>query len=261
MGIFKTISKYGLALPVGIGNIATKGLSVVTGKKYGSTSISEAAETKFGKTLGLAIVGTAAAAGVAYGGVAGTITAAKSMIPTTIGKKILAIGVTAAAVSSPTIATALLEAPFTAARTGEKVAKAVENLPPEIKSGVSSYGVPIIAAAGVGYAVEQAAEAAGVRGGAGFIGIDPTKELKKDVKALQQLPAISGEDVTTTGALNPMPSTIEPQGVVPKKRARKTRKEALQQKISQKVNVVVSQNNKNYSAHRITNKYLNAIAQ
>jgi hypothetical protein len=240
--ILSSIARYGL-IPATIGgNIITAGLEKITGKKYGRQTTKELSETKFGKVLGTATLGTAAALGVAVGGAAGTARAAKSLVPkSSIGKVVGLVGVGAAA-ASPTILKAGLEAPFTLVEAGEKLGEKVEALPEETKEEASKFGAAGLAAA------------AGVAAAAGIIGAAPAiigkaKDLlpfgKGDKEDTPSLPMETME-VAEAPKMEEMPLTPETVDIT-KKPSTKRRSKAPQQKISQSVRVSVNQEqNKRY---------------
>lgn len=150
-GAIKSISKYGLLIPTALGNLATKGLEKITGKKYGRTTAEELSKTTAGKILGTAIVGTGAAAAIAAQP-AIALKAAKAITPKTAVGKTLGLVTAGAVLTSPTIATAVLEAPLNLINTGKKIGKEVESSPDDLKETASKagkYGLLALGAAGL----------------------------------------------------------------------------------------------------------------
>jgi hypothetical protein len=130
------LTKIGLAVPVTIGNLITKGISAITGKQYGTTTIKEASETTFGKVLGTAISATAIAATGGYlattpSAAASVATAAKSLIPTTTKGKLIgtaaALITVPAVIKSPKLQEAIINTPSSLVNFGSNVGYVIEN--------------------------------------------------------------------------------------------------------------------------------------
>lgn len=145
MGFFKSLSKYGLIPAVAIGNLLTAGIEKIKGKKYGRTTLEEASETKFGKVLGLATLGT----GVLLGAVAAPAGTAKALIPKTVLGKTITTFAGGAALASERVRTAIVEAPFRIFELGKSAGEAVEDLPEEEAEEASGYGAGGLITAGV----------------------------------------------------------------------------------------------------------------
>lgn len=235
-GILKSVAKYGLIPAVAIGNILTAGLAKVTGKTYGRTTLEEAAQTTMGKILGVGTAATAAALAVAA-----QPTAVLKLVPKTAVGKAAAVFTGAAAIASPTITQAILETPFKLAAAGKKVGEVVEEMGEEEKTTLEKLGTAGLILGGIATAV-----------GAGAL---VSKIIGKEDVAIQ--PAIaemgmlgSADVMEEAGAQTPQMTDITAK---PTRKRRKTRREALQQKISQSVKVYVG------SFNRSSKKYLNVI--
>jgi hypothetical protein len=243
MGILKSVSKYGLALPVGIGNLITKGISAITKKDYGRTTLEQASQTPFGKVLGSSIVGTASTLGVI---VAGPTSVLKAITPKTIlgkGAGILTAGI---AVKSPKVVSAILESPFKIFETGQKIGTAIEELPKEVQDSAEGLGKYGLIGAGIG------ALGTGLIGGLALGGSEKIKEIKETYLtpvAPSKMPIIEESEVET-----PLSSVQTPQETTPilsdskpkkrKKKARETPRQTISQRVD--VRVGVNANNKKY---------------
>jgi hypothetical protein len=250
MGLLKSVAKYGILPAVILGNLATAALEKVTKKEYGRTTPEEAAQTTIGKILGVSTLAAGAAAGIAYSPAAALKIATKAVPKTALGKG-AALVITGAALASPKITSAVLEAPFTLVESGKKIGKAAEELPEitqEEASGLGKYGLigAGIAALGTGLITGAVLESKAIAKEAGGM-------LESVTPPVQELPAIATEDVETPLTY----ATEEPEqitGTTPKKR-RKKRLQPQGQHISQRVDVRVGVNaaNRKYIKNEIHN--------
>lgn len=242
--IIKSISKYGIAPAVGIGNLITAGLEKITGKKYARQTLEKASSTTFGKILGVATLGTAITLGVAAApAAAGRV--ATSFIPKSGLGKAGAIILGGAAVSSPKIASAVIEAPLTGFKTGTAIGEAVENLPAEVQEKAGKFGTAGLLVAGIG----------GLVAGAGATQIPKIKEFfaGETEGLLETLPAQAGagpDQPTAIGPAAAMPTgpQTEPLKKTGGKRRGKAKIKQFQpqgQKIMQSVIVNVRSNSHN----------------
>lgn len=238
MGFFQTISRYGLLPATTIGNLLTAGAEKITGKKFGRTTTKELSKTKAGKVLGLATLGTAAALATAVAGVPATARAAVKVIPKTPLGKTVALFVGGAAVASPAIRTAIVEAPFRVVEGGIKLGGKIEELPEPIKEKAGRFGVAGLVSAGLI--------------GAGLITAAPLVLGK--VKDVIPVPSLidkeAGVPITDTPPITPETVSLEEPSVIT---PAKTPTEARRQKISQRVDVRVT-------GIKRTNKYINVFA-
>ena len=257
MGLFSSIQKLALAPSVFAGNV----ISNIVKPGSGKTTTAELQKTTAGKILGTAIAGTAAAAAIAYAPVgtgAKLGQAAKTLIPTTLKGKIIG------AASLPVIYGVLSKNPAAPIQAASNLAEFGSDIgtfsaDPSLQSGKDILtGSPIIAATAAALGIGALGRAA-LPAAANIIGRQQQTEALIDAIESQprSLPAVIPQEVTTVGELNPVAPTIEPQGVLTKKPSRKRRSKPLQQTISQRVSVNVSQKQ---SAHRVSNKYLNVVA-
>jgi len=145
--VIQSIARTALIPSVVIGNAITgvieKNIQKKVDSSYtaGRTTTKEASETTFGKVLGTAIAGTAAALVVASG------TAGK-VLSTTKGKA-AGLVVAGAASISPTVTKAVIEAPAALVDTGIGIGKAVENLPTETTKDLGVGGLLVAGAGGL----------------------------------------------------------------------------------------------------------------
>jgi hypothetical protein len=230
MGFLTSLSKYGLIPAVTLGNLVTSGIEKVTGKTYGRTTLNEASKTTTGKVLGLATLGTGVALTSVVAGATSVGGAVRSIIPkSAVGKTLTIVGA-GASISSPTVASAIIEAPLNLFAGGKKLGSAVEGLPQETKDTASKLGIAGLGIAVAGaslYGIEQVAEASGVRGGAGFIGKNPN------------VPASTGnEGVVASSQLTPV--TRQTVDITAKRRKAKKKQVSPSMRQSVSVNIVNS---------------------
>jgi len=227
-GLLKSISKYGLIPAVALGNLLTRGIEKVTGKKYGTTGLEEASQTKFGRALGVATAGVALAAGAAY-----NPAVAKVLIPKSVVGKTIGLATIGAASVSPTLTSAALEAPIKIFETGQKIGEVIESTPEIAESGA---GKNILLALGAS-ALITGGVATAIAAGKNYL--DSKEEELVPLEA-PTFPKSEIEEATISPA-----APVEEEAVSsvskPRKR-RKTRREPLQQKISQRVDVRVGVN-------------------
>lgn len=264
MGI---LSKVGLAVPVTLGNLITKGVSKVTGKEYGTTTIKEASETKFGKVLGTAITGVAAVtAGVAIGASA-SATAVVTKLAKSVGSTAVSIAKKnplTTLIAAPIIygavkenpkeaADVLIKAPGDLSNFGSNVSDLIvdpslENVKETIKENpVLSVVIPTLAAAPVVRSVLPVVTNLQTQ--------EKIEDLSKNLTTApttanqtQSIPATAGTSPTANAPVLPQTQTITATtGSSSKKRKRSSRK-PLQSKISQsvKVNIIDVYNSKRY---------------
>lgn len=275
MGI---LSKIGLAVPVTIGNIIGKGLSLV-GVPYAKTTIQEASETKFGKVLGIAITGTAAAAGVAAIGTSAAATAvvaklgkvASSVIkatPTPIKTGVITAGAiaalapqtTKAILSSPEAtktAVASIVSPAAGVVVGLEqgsglLSTAIEQNFPRVADAIEEYTPEII---GAGVITAGAVAASQLIGSSEDI-LESVSVLPTTANQVQAVPTTTAEMISPESPILPETQVITASTGSSSGSTRKRRRKALPSKISQSVRVNINNNN---SAHRITKRYLNVI--
>lgn len=257
MSVIKSLSKYGLAIPVGLGNLVTKGIEKITGKEYGRTTIDEAASTTFGKVLGTSILATGAALAVAVNPAA----VAKAVTPKTIIGKGAAVFTTAAAAASPKLTSTILETPFELAKAGKKTGEAIEDLEEKYDELPPMGKVPLIVA-GIGAAVGLPIVADKVinlfedkKDEIPLIDSPPPVDLApsslETPKETEIFPQVNNELAQKTPA-TPLEETTTIAKTARKKR-KKARLEPHRQTISQRVNVNVGVNsgNKKYIKNTI----------
>lgn len=235
-GIIKSVSKYGLLIPVALGNLATKGLEKITKKKYGRTTAEELSKTTAGKIIGGGIVATSTALGGAVaithaGGIATAQTIGKALIPKTPLGKTVGLLTLGGAVASPTIATAVLEAPIKVFQTGQKIGAEVEKMPEEKTKDKSALGLLLAGAGGL---------IAGSVAGAGISNLlEKTPEIPKE----------SADNYLDAPIPQPYETISTTSG---KKRKRKARAN-VQPMIKNSVKVLVNNNNRGLT---ISKKYI-----
>lgn len=260
MSVIKSLSKYGLAIPVGLGNLVTKGIEKITGKEYGRTTIDEAASTTFGKVLGTSILATGAALAVAVNPAAAA-KAAKAVTPKTIIGKGAAVFTTAAAAASPKLTSTILETPFQLAKAGKKTGEAIEDLEQKYDELPPMGKVPLMVA-GIGAAVGLPIVADKI--------IDLFNDKKDEIPLIDSPPPV---DLAPSSLESPKETEIFPEvnnelaqktpatpleetttiAKTARKKRKKARLEPRTQTISQRVNVQVGVNsgNKKYIKNTI----------
>ena len=262
MSVIKSLSKYGLAIPVGLGNLVTKGIEKITGKEYGRTTIDEAASTTFGKVLGTSILATGAALAVAVNPAA----AAKAVTPKTIIGKGAAVFTTAAAAASPKLTSTILETPFQLAKAGKKTGEAIEDLEQKYDELPPMGKVPLMVA-GIGAAVGLPIVADKI--------IDLFNDKKDEIPLIDSPPPVdlAPSSLAPSSLETPKETEIFPQvnnelaqktpatpleetttiAKTARKKRKKARLEPHRQTISQRVNVNVGVNsgNKKYIKNTI----------
>ena len=245
MGFFKSLSKYGLIPAVYGGNLVTKILEKVTGKEFGRMTLEEAAETKTGKFFGLATLGAAGALGVAVAGVPASIAASKKLIPKSTLGKASALFLGSAAIVSPAIAEAVVEAPFTIVSGGKKVGKLVEDLPTGVKDTAKTFGTVGLVAAGL------------VAGVGAVKGVGAIKDILPFGKKKDQLVVEFPEELFLPEkelGKEETPILPETQIVTPTKTPSKRRRATKPQNITQSVKVAVNVGNKRYLNNILFNR-------
>lgn len=272
MGI---LAKVGLAVPVTIGNLITKGINLVAGKEIGkTTTIKEASETKFGKVLGTAITGAGVAlAGTAIAASSAATAAVTKLIPATTKGKVIAAVATPVAVGAvvekPKETTkAIISLPSNLANVGANIATLATD--PSISNAVNlvKENPLIVGGAAAAAGVASAAVLSNtIQGSLTRSQIAEQTEVLKDIQNVTTSPTTSNQVQTipaTTGSSSAAVTPVLPQtqtlttttGSASTKRKKSTRK-PLQSKISQSVRVNVVGVS---SANRTYKKYLNTIA-
>lgn len=276
------LSKIGLAVPVTIGNVITKGLSKITGKEYGTTTIKEASETTFGKVLGTAITGTAAAlAGTAISASSTATAAVIKLIPATTKGKVIAAVAAPVAIGAITekpkeTTKAIISLPSNLANVGANIADlatnpSLSNATDLIKENPVIVG-GAIAATGVAAAAvlsntiqgsltrSQIAEQTEVfqeqadimkQGLTGNVSTLPTT-----TNQVQTIPATTGTSSAATAPVLPQTQTLTATTGSTSTKRKKSSRKPLQSKISQSVKLNIINTS---SANRITKKYINMI--
>lgn len=256
------LSKIGLAVPVTIGNLITKGLSKVTGKEYGHTTIQEASETKFGKVLGTAITATAVALVPAVAGKTATIaaskTAAKAIAPKTATGALKATAATLVAapilIESKKARQAVASTPQALIKAGSEIGKVIEG-----EKSITDISTKDLAKAG-------AVVGAGALLSLGTAAIVKEVAERKEEKIIQPAEQITTPEpmiikqaeIKTSGdkAITPETQVITATSGTASKKRKKTRSKPLPQQIKQSVGISIINNNSN----RQSKRYLNTIA-
>jgi len=274
MGILKTISKIGIAPAVGAGNLITAGLSKITGKEYGRTTISQAVETKTGQILGAATAAVAAAAIGAYtvttpAALAIAKTTAKAITPATTKGKIIAAVATPVVIGAVTAqpketAKTIIAAPSNLANVGANIANlaaapSLEKAEELVKENPVIIGTALTAATAIG--VKGVVQAAATYG--------QTQAIKAQTSAIENqssLPTATtiakAQAAPEIMAASKAPVLAETQVLTATSGTtrKKKRSKPLPREIKQQVGISIINNNKSYSAGRTTKKYINEIA-
>lgn len=229
--------RLGLAPAVALGRFLTFGVEKITGRKRARTiTTKQFAQTKFGKVLGLATLGTAATLGAVIAGPAAVFRGAASFIPKSTFGKTVVLAVGGAGLSSKTIRKAIIQTPSLIFEKGEEI-----GLEAERKAEVAGEDKPRTAGAVLlGAAAGLAApfilgKAKDVLSGTGEeIPMVPTFEALPS-----ELPLVKEKQLAPQVPITPETETVE--AGVKKKRARR-RTQPRRQTISQRVNVRVGVN-------------------
>lgn len=272
MGI---LAKVGLAVPVTIGNLITKGINLVAGKEIGkTTTIKEASETTFGKVLGTAITGVGAAlAGTAIAASSTATAVASKLIPATTKGKVIAAIATPVAIGAITekpkeTTKAIISLPSNLANVGANIADLATDPTLSNAANLIKENPLIVGGAAIAAGVASAAVLSNtIQGSLTRSQIAEQTQVLKDIQnvttspttsnQIQTIPATTGSSPTATSPVLPQTQTITATtGSSSTKRKRSSRK-PQQSKITQSVRVNVVGVS---SANRITKKYLNTIA-
>lgn len=277
-----TLAKIGLAVPVTIGNLITKGINLVAGKEIGkTTTIKEASETKFGKVLGTAITGVGAATAIAAVGASAAATASVAKVGKAVGSTALNIAKKnplTTLIAAPIVYGAVKENPKEAAQVLVKAPGDLANFGSNVSDLIVDPSLekaketitenPILSAV-----IPTLAAAPLVRSVLPVITNIQTQEkienlkedLSKNVTAapttsnqVQTIPATTGSSSAAVTPVLPQTQTITATtGSSKSTKRKKSSRKALQSKISQQVRVNVVGVS---SVNRITKKYINEIA-
>lgn len=277
MGLLKSVAKVGLAPSAFIGTQILKGIGLITKKDYGTTKeiLASAVETKTGKALG----GATALVGGALIGVAATTTAAGVAITKAVTSTASKILKATPAPIKTSVATGAITA-GTIAILAPKTTEAILSSPEATKTAVATAINPIAGlvvgleqgsgllseaiktqAPRISEAIETAAPYAIGAGALTAAAVGATQILKeKEISA--DLPKSPVEIIDKGSQPNKaVEAPVLPQTQTitstPSKKRKKTRSKAQPAQIKQSVGINIINNN---SAHRITKKYINAIA-
>lgn len=247
--------------------------SHITGAK---APTGEARSTIGGLLKGAAIAGgITAAVGLAAINPVATLSITKSLIPKSLIGKVAAVGgaivATSAVVQNPAIVGKSVKV---AGKTGGALAdlgtsigkvSGGENILQTGKEFITEHPVFSGAAAALGLAAVGKAAIPAV---AAYSYNQQTEAVKEQTAAI-----IAGQGIQplTETSQNGQATTITPTNPTtpettymsdkPKTARKKTRYKTRREEINQRVNLIVSQNNKNYSVSRKSERYLNPIAQ
>lgn len=226
------LARLGLALPVAIGNILTLGLEKVSGRKFGRQRTKELAQTRFGKTLGLAITGTGAVLAVALSPAAAARQAASLIPKSGLGKAaLLAVG--GAAVTSKVVRRAIIQTPSLIFEKGEALGLEAERQAEAAGERKPKTTTAVLLGAAAGLAAPF------------ILGKVREKFTGQEVPTLDFEPLPSALPLPKERqAAAEKPVTAETQTIEAgtKKKRRKSRPQPRRQTISQKVNVRVGVN-------------------
>ena len=252
MGIFSSIAKIALTPSAFVAKqiVSVIKPSAPMATRPVSTIASQAAGTTFGKILGTAIAATAVAIPVAAFP-ATAVTAAKAVgkvaakhpIATGVGALVVAPAIISSPKLQKGLGTAAKEIPTFGTGIGE-VVEGEKSIVEFVKEHpITSAAVAAVGAIAVGKAVAPVVGGALVREG-----------------IVEQAEAIKGLGISE-GGLPIMPTNpMTPQTVYMEEAPSvKPPTEARREKISQRVDVIVRQNNRNYSVSRKSQTYLNPI--
>jgi hypothetical protein len=229
-----------------------------------SKSTTQLASTTFGKVLGGAIAVTGGALAVASLPTGSVSAITKAITPTTLKGKVIGGAVSLvtvpAIVSNPSIVPKTIGGLVNFGSNIGEVSKnpTTQGFTDIIKENpIISTATGLIVAGAIG------------KGVAGTVAsVVNTQAIKEQTEAIkggnmltpQETGGTDGQNTTITPTNPTTPQTVYMDDK-PKTTQKKTYSKARRQPISQRVNLIVNQNNKNYSSHRRTQTYLNEIRQ
>jgi len=228
MSIFRSVGKLTLIPSVVGGNLATKGISLFTGKKYGTTTTEEAIETPIGKGLALGIAATGTALAIASGAAATTAAA--------IGKAAIVhpIQTTTATLIGIPLITGLLSTGSperNIAAIGSSSYKAGSELGNVItEHPIAAAVIGSITGGVAAYEIGKALIGEAEQTTKGLIDTLPTPTISDTDNPLMPLP---------NPAKSTLPESASAEGSKPKSKRRKSKLKSQGQKISQRVDVRV----------------------